>query len=210
MRRHPYRLLASVAAVFAGVLWLAPRGFAVAQDFPRGSGLPGPPAPRADRTTDTVLDDTLGGTKIHPTLMARWAGRGDAERIKAWVFFTDKKIGSRQSYETALARVAAGYNPRAIERRRARRTGTGTEREDVESRRPPRRDLRSGSNRRRLAPPRPQLGHLRGLEAVPGSGKPTRDGTQRADRRTTEAEEGGTGCSVATSVGKSERANESD
>jgi subtilisin family serine protease len=39
---------------------------------------------------------------------------------KVWIFFTDKGLGSRAAYDAAIAKVAASYNPRAIERRRLR------------------------------------------------------------------------------------------
>ncbi len=40
-----------------------------------------------------------------------------------WVFFTDKAIVSEAEYQTALAGLAATYNPEAIERRQLRGTG---------------------------------------------------------------------------------------
>jgi len=45
--------------------------------------------------------------------------------VRAWVLFTDKGIDSRQAHADALEEVAAHYNPRAIERRRLRRSAPG-------------------------------------------------------------------------------------
>ncbi|UCD74884.1 MAG: S8 family serine peptidase [Phycisphaerales bacterium] len=39
---------------------------------------------------------------------------------RVWVFFTDKGIDSPAEYDRAIAAVEAGYNPRAVERRRLR------------------------------------------------------------------------------------------
>ena len=45
--------------------------------------------------------------------------------VRAWVLFTDKGIDSRQAHADALEEVAAHYDPRAIERRRLRRSAPG-------------------------------------------------------------------------------------
>lgn len=59
-----------------------------------------------------------GQSKLHPAVFERLAE--DAGPIKAWVFFTDKGVTSREAYAEALAEVEANYNPRAIQRRQLR------------------------------------------------------------------------------------------
>ena len=45
--------------------------------------------------------------------------------VRAWVLLADKGIASPEAYADALEEVAADYNPRAIERRRLRRSAPG-------------------------------------------------------------------------------------
>ena len=47
------------------------------------------------------------------------------EPLHAWVFFTDKNIATERAYQAAVAETAADFEPRAIERRRLRRTAPG-------------------------------------------------------------------------------------
>jgi hypothetical protein len=45
---------------------------------------------------------------------------GQPGPYRAWVFFADKGVQTQRDYEQAIAAVGAGYNPRAVERRRLR------------------------------------------------------------------------------------------
>ena len=63
------------------------------------------------------------GSKLHATLTRLLDETGGP--VRAWVLFTDKGIDSREAYADALEQVASRYNPRAIERRRLRRTAPG-------------------------------------------------------------------------------------
>jgi serine protease AprX len=56
--------------------------------------------------------------KLHPALLQR-LDQADGP-VKAWVFFTDKGMRSPQEYDSAIKRLAATYNPRAIHRRALR------------------------------------------------------------------------------------------
>ena len=44
---------------------------------------------------------------------------------KIWVFFGDKRLRTRREYDRAIQEVAAEYDPRAVARRRLRRTAPG-------------------------------------------------------------------------------------
>jgi subtilisin family serine protease len=82
------------------------------------------PAPGLARSADDP--------KIHPALGAM-LGAGEAGEVggsataKAWVFFTDKGAASHDAgaYRAAIGELTRTYNPRAIERRRLRRTDPG-------------------------------------------------------------------------------------
>lgn len=63
------------------------------------------------------------GSKLHAALTDLLA-KTDGP-VKAWVVFTDKGIGSPEALAAALDKLASQYNPRAIERRRLRRTAPG-------------------------------------------------------------------------------------
>ncbi|MHC4698856.1 MAG: S8 family serine peptidase, partial [Planctomycetota bacterium] len=64
--------------------------------------------------------DASPSAKLHPTLL-RELDESD-EPVKAWVFFTDKGVGSQRAYDQAIQRVASNYNRRAIQRRMLRGT----------------------------------------------------------------------------------------
>ncbi|MBU0717075.1 MAG: S8 family serine peptidase, partial [Planctomycetes bacterium] len=80
-----------------------------------------------------VLSGLLCGTfvqgsefaKVHPKLAKVLSELPDGETVKAWVFFADKGVDSARARDAALAEVAVTYDPRAIERRRNRRTQPG-------------------------------------------------------------------------------------
>ena len=65
------------------------------------------------------------GSRVHPMLSRLLAERAEDEPIKAWVLFADKGIGGARALATATAALASTYNPRAVERRRNRRTLPG-------------------------------------------------------------------------------------
>lgn len=90
-------------AVVGALVWLILSGVA-------GS------AHSADSTGQNVA------SPIHPQLQCLLDGE---DAIKVWVFFTDKGVGSPEQRRYALAELAATYSPRAIERRRQRRTAPG-------------------------------------------------------------------------------------
>ncbi len=67
-------------------------------------------------------------------LMGAWAARitastqprDDSKTPTAmWVFFTDKNIASPEAYSAAIQQLTSRYHPRAVERRRSRRTAPG-------------------------------------------------------------------------------------
>ncbi len=60
-----------------------------------------------------------------PVVAALPAAHDSARPVKHWVFFKDKGLATPAEIDRALAEVAAGYDPRAIERRRLRRTAPG-------------------------------------------------------------------------------------
>ena len=62
-------------------------------------------------------------SKIHASL-AQILDR-ESGPVKAWVFFTDKGVSSAEEYEAAIAELQQTYNPRAIQRRQARRSSEG-------------------------------------------------------------------------------------
>ncbi|HNQ24914.1 MAG TPA: S8 family serine peptidase, partial [Phycisphaerae bacterium] len=68
----------------------------------------------------TVASGTDGDqyAKIHPTVWTRLAE--DRGTVKVWVFFTDKGVRSPEAYAEAIDALAAGYNPRAVQRRELR------------------------------------------------------------------------------------------
>lgn len=61
---------------------------------------------------------------VHPAVNLA-PRRGQDQTVRVWVFFTDKGIGTTDSYRAALAAQAAAYSPRAIQRRTLRRTLPG-------------------------------------------------------------------------------------
>lgn len=61
--------------------------------------------------------------KIGPALAQTWNQLDDP--LKVWVFFTDKNFDSPEAYAAALADVEREYDPRAVQRRRSRRTSPG-------------------------------------------------------------------------------------
>jgi subtilisin family serine protease len=63
------------------------------------------------------------GSKLHPALTGLLDETNDP--VRAWVLFADKGITSSKDYAAALEDVAAHYNPRAIQRRRLRRSAPG-------------------------------------------------------------------------------------
>jgi len=71
-----------------------------------------------------VADDARCGRAVDQEQV--WWLLEDGESPAAvWVFFADKGITSDQDYQRALARAQAAFHPRAIERRRLRRTWPG-------------------------------------------------------------------------------------
>ena len=72
----------------------------------------------ADAPQTAVTIRPSVASKIHARLAARFAEGDDV--VKTWVFFTDKGIASPAEYSAAIARVAADYNSRALERRALR------------------------------------------------------------------------------------------
>jgi hypothetical protein len=69
----------------------------------------------------TASDTAAAPAKLHPTLVQRLADEDDL--AKAWVFFTDKNVGSAAARDAALDNLAANYNPRATQRRALRGPG---------------------------------------------------------------------------------------
>ncbi len=65
----------------------------------------------------------VSNSKIHASLV-RLLDRQDAP-VRAWVFFVDKGLRSQAAIDAALADLARTYNPRAIARRKLRRTAPG-------------------------------------------------------------------------------------
>ncbi len=71
----------------------------------------------AQRLAETTAE------KIGPALQQAWDQTADA--LKVWVFFTDKGATTPEAYAAALAEVEREYDPRAVQRRRLRRTAPG-------------------------------------------------------------------------------------
>ncbi|MBU0618298.1 MAG: S8 family serine peptidase, partial [Planctomycetes bacterium] len=61
--------------------------------------------------------------KIGTAVRQAWGQPGTP--LKVWVFFADKRVSSPEAYAAALAAVEQEYNPRAVQRRRLRRTAAG-------------------------------------------------------------------------------------
>ena len=78
--------------------------------------LPAAPAPA----------DEPNPTRIHPALL-RQLDQAEDGQVKAWVLFdlTDKGLASPEALEATLDNLASTYHPRAIQRRRLRRTLPG-------------------------------------------------------------------------------------
>lgn len=66
-----------------------------------------------------------GGPKVHPALSRRFAETTAGGEVKAWIVFTDKDWGTEVVADRAARALVSTYNPRAIERRRLRRTAPG-------------------------------------------------------------------------------------
>ena len=79
-----------------------------------GMSGPGTPEPKLS------LGQQDAAAKLHPTLLRRLADEGGP--VKAWVFFTDKGIEAPETHQSAISRVAATYNRRAVQRRMRRGT----------------------------------------------------------------------------------------
>ena len=65
-----------------------------------------------------VLDAAAVSAEVHPALLTR-LDKAEGP-VKTWVFFKDKGIRSAEEYERAISKVAAMYNPRAVQRRMLR------------------------------------------------------------------------------------------
>ncbi len=61
--------------------------------------------------------------KVHPLVWSRLAAADGTAKV--WVYFADKGLRTPGELGAALAQVEAGYHPRAIARRRLRRTDPG-------------------------------------------------------------------------------------
>ncbi len=112
-------------AVLAAVLLCVGVGAALSSPMDRsvkvGVGRDDPVQAAGTRTTG----EPRNGSRVHPTLSRLLAERAEDEPIKAWVLFTDKGIGGSRALATATAALASTYNPRAVGRRRNRRTLPG-------------------------------------------------------------------------------------
>ena len=83
----------------------------------------------AARSADSIIS-----AKIHSVLAAR--ADSQFEVVKAWVFFTDKFIGSAECRQQQIGEVARHYNRRAVQRRMrrgslAKRTGSTFDQRDL-------------------------------------------------------------------------------
>ena len=67
--------------------------------------------------------ENAAAATVHPALPRLLDETGGP--VKAWIFFRDKGHSTPAETAAALERVAASYNPRAIQRRAARRTAPG-------------------------------------------------------------------------------------
>ncbi len=63
--------------------------------------------------------------KLHPRLLDRFTETADLPQVKAWVLFSDKDLNDQTARRAAVRHLETQYNPRAIERRRNRRTAPG-------------------------------------------------------------------------------------
>lgn len=78
--------------------------------------------PRGMASSDVQpFADATGQT--HATVQQTWTGPSDS--LKVWVYFTDVAKGSPETRAAAIAALEDEYNPRAVERRRLRRTAPG-------------------------------------------------------------------------------------
>jgi hypothetical protein len=82
--------------------------------------------PDSTQAGAVVADQAVTGgvSKLHPALLRRLAE--EPGPINAWVFFTDKGVGSPEEYDAAISRVASAYNERAIQRRLLRKSSART------------------------------------------------------------------------------------
>jgi serine protease AprX len=80
-----------------------------------------------------VTLSVVGGLVVTTSARAQSKLHADLKRlldeasgpVRAWVLFADKGLDSQEAYAAALERLASEYNPRAVERRRLRRTAPG-------------------------------------------------------------------------------------
>lgn len=82
-----------------------------------------PAAPWAQVATQTDLDKSREGIL---SASVRSAFEDDNSRRSLWVRFTDKQIFSNTDYLAAVEKLVATYEPRALNRRRARRSAPGS------------------------------------------------------------------------------------
>lgn len=67
-----------------------------------------------------------GPSKLHPTLVRRFADLSPDRQVKAWVFFEDSKdYASAAQRDGALREMHSTYNAHSVQRRRVRRTDPG-------------------------------------------------------------------------------------
>ncbi|RME37399.1 MAG: hypothetical protein D6788_09535 [Planctomycetota bacterium] len=79
-------------------------------------------APDVARSAETPRVRT---GKVHRLVYAEAERVGVGRPLRAWVLFTDKDVPTADARRAALDRLAAEYDPRAIRRRRLRRTRPG-------------------------------------------------------------------------------------
>jgi len=70
---------------------------------------------RAETDSFASVPEPAVAAKLHPALVRSL--ESTSEPVKAWVFFADKGVRPGAEYQAAIQRVAASYNPRAIQRR---------------------------------------------------------------------------------------------
>lgn len=75
-----------------------------------------------EQSAKTAIAETTAA-EIGPAL--RQAGDRSAGPLKVWVFLTDKGASTPEAYAAALVEVEREYDPRAVARRRLRRTAPG-------------------------------------------------------------------------------------